>query len=363
MTRNNIIGLVLILLLAACAPQAQATSLPVSVATNLPSTVPTLVPTVAPTIPPTAFPLTKLNACYSAVSPTQAAAWYAQEKGLFQKYGLDIELTFIASGSKAVAALISGDMEICQVAISGVVNAVAAGKDVVFIAGLVNTYPGSLYVKPAITSAELLKGRVIAVSQPGSAASSATSLVLRKLGLDPATDVTYVSVGSDGERFIALATGQVDGALLFPPATLKAREKGFVNLYDLGKTKLPYQLTGIGTSQALIKKDRAAVIAFVKANIEAVAMMKKDPDGTKAVLAKYLELDPVAEAANLDETYQEIISKGFESRPYPTIEGIQTVIDSLVPDNPDAAKVTPAQTIDLSILNEIEQSGFFNQLP
>ena len=147
MTRNNIIGLVLILLLAACAPQAQATSLPAMVATNLPSTVSTLVPTVAPTISPTALPLTKLNACYSAASPTQAAAWYAQEKGLFQKYGLDIELTFIASGSKAVAALISGDMDICQVAISGIVNAVAAGKDVVFIAGLVNTYPGSLFVK------------------------------------------------------------------------------------------------------------------------------------------------------------------------------------------------------------------------
>ncbi|MCX6081394.1 MAG: ABC transporter substrate-binding protein [Chloroflexi bacterium] len=362
MTRNIIIGLVLILLLAACAPQAQATSLPAVVATNLPSTVPTLVPTVAPTIPPTALPLTKLNACYSSVSPTQAAAWYAQEKGLFQKYGLDIELTFIASGSKAVAALISGDMDICQVAISGVVNAVAAGKDVVYIAGLVNTYPGSLYVKPEIRSAEQLKGRTLAVSQPGSANTVATNLVLMKMGLQPG-DVTLLSFDSESGRYIALETGQVDGALLFPPATLKAHEKGFTNLYDLGKTRLPYQFVGIGTSQTLIKKDRAAVIAFVKAMTEAVAMMKKDPDGTKAVLAKYLELDPVAEAANLEETYQEIILKGFESRPYPTIEGIQTVIDSLAPDNPDAAKVTPAQTIDLSILNEIEQSGFFNQLP
>lgn len=353
--RKKTFILCLILALSACAPQAQAT--------NIPTTAPTLESTVAPTTPPSAVPLTKVNACYSATSPTQAAAWYAQEKGLFQKYGLDVNLTLISSGSKSVAALISGDMDICQVAISGIVNAVAAGKDVVFIAGLVNTYPGSLFVKADITKAEQLKGRIIAVSQPGSAAASATSLVLRQLGLDPTKDVTYLSVGSDGERFTALVSGQVDGALLYPPATLKAREKGFTNLYDLGKSKLPYQLTGIGTSQAFIKKDRAAVIAFVKAMTEAVAMMKKDPDGTKAVLAKYLELDPVTEAANLEETYQEIILNGFESKPYPTNEGIQTVIDSLVADNPDAARVTPAQTLDLSILKEIEQSGFFNQLP
>ena len=336
--------LCLIVLLAACAPQAQ--------------------PTITATIQPqaTAVQAKTIKVCYSSVSPTQAAAWYASDKGLFKKYGLDITLTFISSGSKAVAALISGDMDICQVAISGIVNAIAAGKNIVFIAGLVNTYPGILYVKPSITTAEQLKGGTLAVSTPGSANTVASSLVLGKLGLKP-EDVTLLSFDSEAGRYTALSTGKVDGALLFPPATLQAKEKGFTNLYDLGKTKLPYQFVGIGTSRAFIQKDRDSVTAFVKAMAESVALMKKDPDGTKAVLAKYLQLDPVAEAANLQETYQAIIIDSFVDKPYPSNEGIQTVIDSLVHDNPSVGKITPDQTLDLSILKEIEQSGFFNQLP
>jgi len=105
------------------------------------------------------------------------------------------------------------------------------------------------------------------------------------------------------------------------------------------------------------------VTAFVKAMVEAVALMQNDPEGTKAVLAKYLELDPVTEAANLEETYQAIILNAFETKPYPSIAGIQTVIDSLYPENPDVANITPEQTIDLSILDELEKSGFFTGLP
>lgn len=312
---------------------------------------------------PTTVPLTHLNVCYSSVSPTQVAAWYAFENGLFEKQGLDVELTLISSGSKSVAALISGDMDICQVAISGIVNAVAAKQDVVFIAGLVNTYPGSLYVAADINSADDLKGKTLAVSQPGSANTVATSLVLRQLGIDPNTDVVLLSIGTEVERLAALEAGQVDGALLFPPATLIAQKKGYHNLFDLGKTKLPYQFVGIGTTRAFIEKDRASATAFVKAMVAAVAMMKQDPAGTKTTLAKYLELDPVAEAANLDETYQAIVLNTFEDKPYPSIDGIQTVIDSLIPDNPDVANVTPDQTIDLSILNDLDHSGFFNTKP
>ena len=336
--------LFLILLLTACAPQTQPAAAP------------------AAQSPTNTFQAKSLRVCYSSVSPTQAAAWYANDKGLFKKYGLDVSLTFISTGSKAVAALISGDMDMCQVAISGIVNAVAAGKNIVFIAGLVNTYPGILYVKPSITTAEQLKGGTLAVSTPGSANTVATSLVVGKLGLKP-EDVTLLSFDSEAGRYTALETGKVDGALLFPPATLQAKEKGFTNLYDLGKTKLPYQFVGIGTSRSFIQKDRSSATAFVKAMAESVALMKKDPDGTKAILAKYLQLDPAAEASNLQETYQAIILDSFVDKPYPSNEGIQVVIDSLVHDNPGVAKVTPDQTLDLSILKEIDQSGFFNQLP
>jgi len=359
MKRSNHLIVFLLATLVACSPQPQTT---VPVENHSPTADVKVEDSTVST--PEVAPLTHLNVCYSSISPTQAAAWYAYENGLFEKNGLEVELTLISSGSKSVTALIAGDVDICQVAISGIVNAVAAGQDVVYIAGLVNTYPGSLYVTPELASGgDALKGTTFAVSQPGSANTVATSLVLRQLGLDPLTDVTFLSIGSEPERLAALETGQADGALLFPPATLKAQESGFQKLFDLGKTKLPYQFVGVGTTHAFIEENRVAVTAFVKAMVEAVALMQNDPEGTKAVLAKYLELDPVTEAANLEETYQAIILNAFETKPYPSIAGIQTVIDSLYPENPDVANITPEQTIDLSILDELEKSGFFAGLP
>lgn len=351
--------IVLVLVLSACAPLAETTAIPTQPAED----TATNAPVEEATSEPTAAPLVHLNACYSATSPTQAPAWYAYENGLFEKYGLDIELTFISSGSKSVTALVAGDVDICQVAVASVVSAVAAGQDVVFIAGLFNTYPGSLYVKPEIQSAEDLKGKSLAVSQPGGGNPVATNLILNELGLKPNEDVSLLAFGTEPERLAALEAGQVDGALLFPPATLVAAEKGFFNLYDLGKTKIPYQFVGIATSQALIDSDHQSVTAFLQAITEASLLMKQDRDGSIAVMAKYMELDPVADRVNLEETYQAIIIDVLESKPYPTVEGTQIVIDSLVSDNPDVANLSPDQILNTTILEELDQSGFFDSLP
>lgn len=343
-----------VLLAQACSPAAT----PVPAATEEATS-----PPVEPTSEPTAAPLVHLNVCYSAVSPTQAVAWYAQEMGLFEKHGLEVELTLISSGAKSITALVAGDVDICQAAAASVISAVAAGQDVTFIAGLFNSYPGTLYVKPGIATADDLRGGSIAVSQPGGANPVATSMILQKLGLVPNEDVALLTFGTEPERLLALETGQVDGALLFPPATLIARDKGFVALYDLGKQKIPYQFVGIATSQALIQRDRASVTAFLRAIGEAAALMKQDREGTIAVIAKYLELDPAANAEDLEETYDAIIVDVLETGMFPTIEGTQVVIDSLVLENPNVANLSPDQILDTSILEELDLSGFLDSLP
>ncbi|MBN1666223.1 MAG: ABC transporter substrate-binding protein, partial [Anaerolineales bacterium] len=82
-------------------------------------------------------PATPLNlvACTSSTSANQIVFVYAQEQGLFEQYGLQVELVTFNNGSDAATALITGAVDICQVAGPSVVNAAAAGEDLVFIAG------------------------------------------------------------------------------------------------------------------------------------------------------------------------------------------------------------------------------------
>jgi hypothetical protein len=48
--------------------------------------------------------------------------------------------------------------------------------------------------------------------------------------------------------------------------------------------------------------------------------------------------------------------------PYPTTEGIQTIIDHLAKTRPQAKGLNSSDFIDSSILKEIEDSGFVKRL-
>jgi ABC-type nitrate/sulfonate/bicarbonate transport system substrate-binding protein len=60
--------------------------------------------------------LRKISIAYSGISPGQSPLWVAQEAGFFRKYGLDVQMVFIESGSRTVQTLISGDVTAAQVA-------------------------------------------------------------------------------------------------------------------------------------------------------------------------------------------------------------------------------------------------------
>src|SRR5438045_3140533 len=67
--------------------------------------------------------------CTTGTSASQLVAWYAYDKGLFQKYGLEPTLTPISGAPNIAAALLTHQVDFCQSAGAGLVNAVAGGGD------------------------------------------------------------------------------------------------------------------------------------------------------------------------------------------------------------------------------------------
>jgi NitT/TauT family transport system substrate-binding protein len=310
----------------------------------------------------TSASLVTVNVCYSGTSGAHLPTWYAYEKGLFKKYGLNVKLTSIDSGTSAMTAMLAGDMDLCQIGASSVVNAVVAKQDAVWIAGFYDTYPAFLMVKPEIKSIYDLKGKAVAISSPGSATDAGTRLMLQKFGLLPDKDVALLAIGDEGARIAAMDAGQVSGTLVVAPFNLVASQKGYVELLDMAKLDIPYQYIGIATSHKFLQADRPIVEEFMKAILEAIQSSKKDPEGAKAVLAKYLALDPTKDAAVLDDTYQTMVVENLKSVPDPSLAGIQSLIDNLKNNNPDATQFTPGQVVDTSVLQDMKTSGFLTNL-
>ena len=306
--------------------------------------------------------LEKIEVCYSVNTTVSLPLWYAYKNNLFQKYGLDVDILSTGSGTSAATAMIAGEFPICQLAGSAIINAVVAGEDLVYIAEYFNVYLFSLMVSPEIEKAEDLKGKALAITQPGSANDTAIRAALRHLGLKPDIDVSILSIGDEPERLAAMEAGQVAGALFTAPTTLKLREKGYWQLLDLSTIKDAYARQGVATTREYLRSHRTTVVAFMKAISEAIALMKKDSKGTKSILAKYLFLDENTEAAALEAAYQEIIIAYLRERPYPTLASIETGLMEIEPLNPGAASIEPEQVIDETILDELNESGFFDSL-
>lgn len=310
-----------------------------------------------PSVDTTTTAKTPLKVCYSAAGTvTQSLPIYAFEKGIYAKYGLDVQLVNIEGGDKATAALIAGQMDICQVAGSAVVNGVVAGADVVLIAGLVNTYAFYLITRPEIQTAADLKGKTVAISSPGGSTDAATRLALQSLGLRPEQDVTIVSMNSVSNRLAAMAAGAIAGTVM--DGQVQAAELGYNKLVDIAALKVPYPNTTFATSRAFIKDHHDTALRFLQANIEAIATMKQDKAGAMAVIAKFLGLDSEKDTAILEDVYQQFVLGYLPDMPYPEAKGVQTILDGLVAKNPAAAQITPADVIDTTLLDEIAQSDF-----
>ena len=78
-------------------------------------------------LPDRLFAATRIRIGYSAITTTQAPLWAAEDRGLFQKYGLEPELIYLAGGSKIALALESESIQLVRFNVASAVDARLAG--------------------------------------------------------------------------------------------------------------------------------------------------------------------------------------------------------------------------------------------
>jgi hypothetical protein len=94
----------------------------------------------------------------------------------------------------------------------------------------------------------------------------------------------------------------------------------------------------------------------VTALSEAVHYYKREKEPVLKILSRYLQ---TTDREALEETYREIALKTMPEKPYPTLSGIQTIIDELAPKNPKAKNARPEDFVDMSFVKKLDDDGFF----
>ncbi|HEY3305121.1 MAG TPA: ABC transporter substrate-binding protein [Candidatus Binatia bacterium] len=300
--------------------------------------------------------LKRIKIGYPAIATNQIHIWVAKDAGLFKRYGLDAELIFFRGGQLATQALVAGDPPIVN--IGTVVQAGLQGHDLVLIASSENAYAYSVVARPSFGKVEQLKGKKLGVSGFGSASHNAALILLRRLNLEPNKDVAILVAGPTVERLAAIDAGRIDATLLTPSEIPRAKKQGLVEVFDMMDLGLEVQGNGFATTRSFIKKDRDAVKSALKGYVEGINYIYSKRDESKKIIAKYMRTnDPEIPDAAVGWFARKVAKK-----PYPTLKGIQFLLDEFAPQIPQAKNAKPEQFVDVSLLQELEKEGFFTEM-
>ena len=303
-----------------------------------------------------------LTISYASVSGTRAPLWIAKDLGLYEKYGIDGNLVYIASGLTSVNALLGGSVQVIAASGSSAVGAAANGAPVVIMASL-GAIAYKLIANPSITSLQALKGKMIGSSRIGAGSDYALRRLLPKLGLQPGKDVQLIPTGisESDRRIVIMLQGKIDATLATVDNILQLELQGHKVsvLADLLQEGVYTTGSDISTSRQFMKYKRRQLKGFIMAITEAIKIGRTNKDLAFRVYRKYMKVEDVR---LLDSMYKNYLLGTIPQKPYPRAEALQNDIEDLSYTYPQLKGRRIEEFTDLSLVKELESEGFFAKL-
>jgi NitT/TauT family transport system substrate-binding protein len=299
-----------------------------------------------------------VKAAFVAIASAMLPAWLAADRGIFEKYNLDVELTYIAGLAKISEALVSHEIDYGITPTPSAFGPGLQGADLVAIASWSSKNAFALYTQPSITSVADLRGKRIGTSRRGSLSELWTTEIFSRYGLEPERDYAVLAMGGQNEQLAGLQNGAVDAAALTVPINLLAQKLGLRELLSYRDNALEYASLGVVTSRQLLAEQPDVAERFLKAMAEGIAIMMQDTETSLAVLAERTKVDDremLEESLEFDRwrTYRDMM---------PSADGLQAAMDSLAVNNPAAAGADPTKYVDFTLVRKLNDSGFIASL-
>lgn len=310
-----------------------------------------------------AYPADKIKFPYSPIG-WESLTWYAaKEAGIYDKYGLDVDLLFQGASSELIQSMLAGEANLAGIAGPAVISNIIAGGDVIQVAALVKTFTIPLYSQPSIKTLADLKGKKVGVSRLGAVTHITALSVLQRAGL--LKDVTIIQTGGVPESAAALMSGAVAAATVLPPQSLMLKEKGFrelVGLKELKAMNIPFVENGLAVRRSFANKNPELIKRFLKASFEGLKRIFDDKAFTMKVLAQYTKItDPKL----LEDSYN-YAAEAFVKDPRIPLNAEKALVDQMVAlklvDGAAAAKTPVNAYFDNQYVDALEKEGFFKKL-
>ena len=305
----------------------------------------------------------KLRVGLSSVSATNGSIWAAEDKGLFRKHGIDVEVIVVGGGgARVVSSLVAGDLHFSVGGGEGSVRSQLRGADTVIAASSLSKGLQRIMARPEIKNYQELKGRRIGITQYGSAAHLVLLLMLKKWNMR--TDqVQILQVGSSPAMLASLDKGGIDAAVLTLPTFFVAEDRGYRIVGDPITMDIFYLQNTLESTRSFLRKNRDGAVRFMRGYIEGIAYFKKNKKESLDVMRKKLRIQSEQERDNryLEQSYN-LLATAYNDIPYPALKSVQTIVDKIAEDEPKVKERDVKSFVDDSLVKQLEDSGFTKTL-
>lgn len=273
----------------------------------------------------------------------------AHEAGIYEKNGLDVDLSYNNSNPDNIQALLEDKLDLVSAGATAVLNYIDQGSDIVIIGGQMSE-GASVFVLPerqeefSELNEETLAGKKVGVTRLNTG-DIALRKYLKETGVD-LSKIEFIELDSGSTVIEAVKNGEVDLGVCFLTFRETAEAQGLVPAAHLDDLWPGFICCRLFTTRDKLEANRDAYVKAVKANIEAYALIQEDHDTALSYALNAMEIE---EDLLVDQIYD---YGHLGLNPNPDIKNTTEFYNAMVDIGYSEGNVDIADYIDASLYEE-----------
>jgi NitT/TauT family transport system substrate-binding protein len=304
-------------------------------------------------------PVSTVRAATCALSGGFIHLYAALDNGLFEKYGIKVEFVSIRGSVVSLAALASDEIQFLYCAADATIPGLAAGSDAKLIGAPLVGLPWVLLTRKDIKRPEDLRGKSIAVTRAGDLVYRLARALIRKFNFTE-DDVKIRPVGGSGqvEPLNAVFAGLAEACLVTPPLDVRGTRNGLNLVYRLNDLGVPAVYSSIHANTKTLRERPGVTQKWVAALAESIYFVEKNPEKSKAAVAKALKLNDPEALQSAYEAYAKLLVNRRMIVPESTVAGVIEVAR----EQGTTVRKKSTEIIDNTFAENLDKSGFLKEI-
>src|SRR5262249_29996901 len=230
------------------------------------------------------------------------ALYVAKQEKLFEKQGLEAEISYVQGGPLALQAALTKQADVSIVSYEHILTSAVQGKSVIAFFNIANRPVNNVIASDKLMAGadklsvwekiKRLKGARVAMPSAGGSGEKMLGVLARKYGLTLPGDISSVYLGAEAPSYVAaFQRDLIDAALPFEPAGVMVQQAGKGRIFlNMMNGEIPevrdILFMVLATHPDNIREKPELIRKVARAFGEAATILKSDAARGKAMMAK-----------------------------------------------------------------------------